>query len=718
MNQYNVIDQTSSLDALENDFYKWSSLPYKFRLRADEECIRLHGCPNREYYEKQRAILLNGKDHATYTESLSYIADKDYQYKCNLSDQLSMAANIQILVPDRYNTFGELGLAFQVYLDITHKSRIMSDEYSRQIWGISVPDVYDYEKNRLHEKGVTENTTFLYENSEYFKNLFDQQDNFKPVKETISHMVATDDKVGLLMMKLEKATDIPEGLVSLYESASYDIQVGLEQKLNYERFLPHYVPYLTPDEMLGNTYIESLSYDEWKTQLLEAIKVGNEDELLRLGWNPGVAFTEHSVSYARTRQKEWLEHNIPTIVDVTNISERFDVAVTESSDSMRKVYKENNLYPVYIVLSFTGTPFGHLINLVKKSMYSHAAIALDSDLNSLYTFTFGKNFSGFKQESIQGYIKNSNNAIIDVLTIFVDKKTKDKIEKTIKTIEKNKDNTRYGFGNILNMLINRATDMEYPDNLALVCSQFVDMVFKLSNIDLFDKPNNLVLPQDFADIANNNKKKIKIFKIYEGLAKEYTDKLAERNISVLFAKKSPANLRYTQNIHFDPVDIKHVKEAEDIFQEMTDLLTPEAVCVERYIPVKFSDDGDLHIAYHKDLEQQYQESHQILLNCTEENTETMKHELAKLFAMNSDIERRIKKMKKNDPSYKNLVSLRARILNDFKKYIKVVLAVEPDFDFGAYFKQSEYYNGAISIHSSTLKYTGQMIKAFLKSQGL
>ena len=98
--------------------------------------------------------------------------------------------------------------------------------------------------------------------------------------------------------------------------------------------------------------------------------------------------------------------------------------------------------------------------------------------------------------------------------------------------------------------------------------------------------------------------------------------------------------------------------------------------------------------------------------------EGIKHELSRLYYLNSVIEKKIKKMKKDDESYKPLIDLRARILNDFKKYFKVVAEQESEFDFTKYFKESDYYNGAITIDGGTLKFTGKLIALFLKTLGI
>lgn len=71
-------------------------------------------------------------------------------------------------------------------------------------------------------------------------------------------------------------------------------------------------------------------------------------------------------------------------------------------------------------------------------------------------------------------------------------------------------------------------------------------------------------------------------------------------------------------------------------------------------------------------------------------------------------------MKKGDNSYKELIDLRARVINDFKKYFKIVQSIEPDFDFETYIKDSEYYDKTIIVDKHTLKYTGKTIKEIIK----
>ena len=87
----------------------------------------------------------------------------------------------------------------------------------------------------------------------------------------------------------------------------------------------------------------------------------------------------------------------------------------------------------------------------------------------------------------------------------------------------------------------------------------------------------------------------------------------------------------------------------------------------------------------------------------------MKEELCKLWYINIKIEKKLhSKFRKNK---KELLDIRARVLNDFKKYLTKILSVQSDFSFSDYYKNSEYYDSSISIDKNTLKWSGKLLKS-------
>ena len=92
--------------------------------------------------------------------------------------------------------------------------------------------------------------------------------------------------------------------------------------------------------------------------------------------------------------------------------------------------------------------------------------------------------------------------------------------------------------NILNILIGRARDT----GMSMVCSQFVSYILHKADIKLVDKPDNLVEPKDLSTIVNP-----RVYKLYEGAAKDYDKKKIDRifrklKTKALLIKESLLNL--------------------------------------------------------------------------------------------------------------------------------------------------------------------------------
>ena len=95
-----------------------------------------------------------------------------------------------------------------------------------------------------------------------------------------------------------------------------------------------------------------------------------------------------------------------------------------------------------------------------------------------------------------------------------------------------------------------------------------------------------------------------------------------------------------------------------------------------------------------------------------ENVDPMKYELAKLFYINNRIESDIYSENKTVPR-KKLVDIRSRVLNDFNKYMQVVMKKDKQFNFANYYKKSPFSDESITIKAPTLKYSLEYFKQLL-----
>lgn len=139
---------------------------------------------------------------------------------------------------------------------------------------------------------------------------------------------------------------------------------------------------------------------------------------------------------------------------------------------------------------------------------------------------------------------------------------------------------------------------------------------------------------------------------------------------------------------------------------------------EKGIGFEFNRKGDLFInnfLKKKDYQSQYMEAHRLLVEYDRvDNIDGMKYELAKLYFLSSKIQEDLIVAKRDRANTKKLTDIRARVLNDFHKYIKVVLKSDKHFNFSNYYQRSEFSDDSIVIKSPTLKYTGKYAKDILR----
>lgn len=726
MDQFNVITPTHDIDDLNNQYYNWCSLPYNFRMRSNEECIRKYGITNIELYERLKASIMAHKMPESDDSELigSYVSESSFElpeenlYNFNIEDEeffnkiqqvkeLEMSPNIVIICPFKdpnikEYTIEELNDKYNKYCLLTIRNKRFSDSYSLNIWGYTVYNMYEIMTKQI------ENIDKQLYNSEFLKTRRNNNQKMADsVRDLTTIKMMDDDIIGLMNIRLDFCCQEIGHMKILdvfpYLHINQDIKHYMSHK-NYYDSLPGFVPFLTIDE---------------------AREYGIESEDIE-DYYPGIEINEKSMKLARERQARWLEEHSVQIIDITKCKRR-DGVVLESTQRLQDVYQKHNLYPVYIVLSYNKRGFTNILKKFGNLEYTHSGLSLDSDLKEIYTFNYkpglDKDKKGFNIETLDAYIKINNDSDLMVLCFFVDKASIDKIKYILDDMKRNKSRTHYSFINLFRVYFGKEKKFD-PNNLRMVCSQFVDYVLKMVNLDITNKANNLVTPDDFKYLTKNPK----IFKIYEDLTRNYTDNEVENKIYSLFQSMKDEQISYIdmmkeacEYVIESYYSITENEEANKILAEIRELLTPESIFNERKssllefkFPIRINDKGDIIVKLYKSLEEQYQEAHRLLKSYGSSNIEGIKHELARLFYVNAVIEKKVKKMDKADDNYKKMIDLRARVLNDFKKYFKIVLEKEPDFDFAEYFKKSEYYNGEVTIDGSIFKFTGALIKKLLK----
>lgn len=119
--------------------------------------------------------------------------------------------------------------------------------------------------------------------------------------------------------------------------------------------------------------------------------------------------------------------------------------------------------------------------------------------------------------------------------------------------------------------------------------------------------------------------------------------------------------------------------------------------------ISFDPNGDMKFEFRpkKLYMDQYAANHKLLVeNHRLKNVEGMKTNLAVLFTMISDIERKYFYAPKDKinvtKKYDDAVKARTFAINDFKRYLRELLRMEPSFNFTEYYEQSDF--GKISVN--------------------
>lgn len=204
------------------------------------------------------------------------------------------------------------------------------------------------------------------------------------------------------------------------------------------------------------------------------------------------------------------------------LNEYTEVAVMEGYDMIRVENKD--IIPMFFVTTFTYTNFGKVVRAITNSTYSHSAIGFKSDLSELYSFNAG--FKGLSKESLEGYIGDSPEVEIYVGVVLLTREEYISAVNRINMFIRNKDKTSYSFMNIFNIAIDHPSTNK--NEFSMICSQFVDTIFKSADIDLTGKDSSIATPFDLRNSSNK-----KVFFIYEGLAKDYDSNKTKRIIKTL-----------------------------------------------------------------------------------------------------------------------------------------------------------------------------------------
>lgn len=618
-------------------------------------------------------------------------------FNCNCDSELD--EKIQSAIEFNNHTIGrvilyptqdenELDSLYFKYLALDIHSRSASDNKANELFGKPNREIYSFIKDNLIDKSGKEE------------------------KEGITYTSDKEDKSPSLF-----ANDLPlvtpEELVQkVHEDYSC---FNIEDAESIKRWRQEYA-------LLGNG-IKLEDYNKLNLQriniLRKSIYENNEEAIIQCGWVPGIEFNSENRTKASKIVKEKMDKISTNVISFkefcineskakdhmpekcskcgsTNIGTFFagepiykckecgaylgTVPFPKNESYIEEATNKEDKKAVSIVLVSGSSILAKTIKKVQGTQFSHASIALDDDISKIYSFNMRNGFNGLTYESIKNYIKEGVDRV-GVYTFLVSDKVYKSIENVLDNFSLFIKDTKYSILNLFTIPLNIPLTM----NMKMVCSEFVDTLLKAAHIDLTNKKSSLVSPRDFINATKTN---TKIVEVYNGHPKDFNNKEISKKIKKL--KRSTLSI----------VE----------FVEYNDIIT-EA----KSFPIQFDNDGNLILKNIRKInfEQEYANSHRLLKEYDKTKSyEPMKFELAKMQFFITLLEKRIYKNGKDKTN--DELKVRARFLNDFKKYLKIVTTNDPSFNFTEYYEQSPFNDALIKIDKSTLKFGFEALKYLIK----
>ena len=138
---------------------------------------------------------------------------------------------------------------------------------------------------------------------------------------------------------------------------------------------------------------------------------------------------------------------------------------------------------LYITLTHTGTLLSRIIKCYTKDEFSHVSIALDEELEEMYSFgrlyAYNPFWGSFVHEGIdKGTFKRFRKTRAEVYSIFISDEQYEKAKKTIAYFIENKQKYRFNFIGLACVGINKRVKRKYNFPPTLIRTHH-DMHFNL-----------------------------------------------------------------------------------------------------------------------------------------------------------------------------------------------------------------------------------------------
>lgn len=174
---------------------------------------------------------------------------------------------------------------------------------------------------------------------------------------------------------------------------------------------------------------------------------------------------------------------------------------------------------IYVVLSSPGSIVAKTVHLLLRDKYTHASLALSSDLSVMYSFSreylHYPFFARFRQESVEvGFLAKKSVLPAKVIALPVTDDQYEMVKTRIEHFISNRLSYGYNYIGMFMNLIGRA----YSPKNRYTCSQFVSETLSNCGIARFNRAFSLIRPIMLANLDGTV--------VFEGDLKQYRHQLA------------------------------------------------------------------------------------------------------------------------------------------------------------------------------------------------
>lgn len=321
--------------------------------------------------------------------------------------------------------------------------------------------------------------------------------------------------------------------------------------------------------------------------------------------------------------------------------------------------KPNKLYPVYIVLFYSGTALGKLIKAAAGPHFSHAAISFTEDLTEMYSFgrKSGLNVEAFVVDSIENEAYQRPDTQYAIYMVPATANQYDRMKDRINWFIKNAAKFKYNFSGLFKNYLGISDNPKYR----YFCSQFVADILNVADpAKLYFADPSLVTPENF---------------IYTTFAQ--------------YIVSGPLS-------EFDP---KHVRKITDVLlareiknRNATFKNESASIPYSKPLTIRFTNDKIPIVtkSHYNRINSVYNDAEKIIQN-DESDDRLVTDTMCKLAYAIEIMDRYLtKRLGRKDELCKDMIQLRSKILKLIMQGHKRMMSSSEDYDFQEIYNKSKY----------------------------